>query len=72
MGLPNFDKVWSAYPPGTSGEVKRRIGGGVNGAWVTNTRVIRVSHSFNEAGVPIPSNHPGLITTFGVNKKRSG
>ncbi|MGH1344513.1 MAG: type VI secretion system amidase effector protein Tae4 [Nannocystales bacterium] len=70
MGLPNFDKMWSAYPTGTSDEVKRMIGGGVNGDWVANTCVIRISHCFNEAGVPIPNNHPGLTTTFGANKKR--
>ncbi len=46
------------------------IGGGVNGDWVANTCVIRISHCFNEAGVPIPNNHPGLTTTFGANKKR--
>ena len=69
MGLPDFDKMWAAYPTGSSDEVKRKIGGGVNGAWVTNTCVIRVSHCFDEADAPIPSNPPGLTTTFGANKK---
>jgi len=70
MVFPSFDKMWSTYPTGTSDEVKRKIGGGVNGDWVDNTCVIRVSHSFNEAGAPIPNNYPGLTTTFGANRKR--
>lgn len=68
--MPSFRLLWDNYPRGTSEEVKRFIGGGAAGAWVTNTCVIRVSHSFNEAGSPIPRNYPGLTTTFGKNNKR--
>ena len=70
MALPNFDAMWSAYPTGTSDEVKRKIGGGVAGDWVVNTCVIRISHCFNEAGVPIPNSYPGLTTTFGADRRR--
>ncbi|MCR9161570.1 MAG: type VI secretion system amidase effector protein Tae4 [Nannocystaceae bacterium] len=68
--MPPFDLLWKHYPTGSSEEVKRFIGGGAGGAWVTNTCVIRVSHSFNEAGSPIPANYPGLTTTYGKNNKR--
>lgn len=70
MRLPQLDKMWSKYPTGTSDEVKRMIGGGVNGAWVTNTCVIRISYCFNYAGYLIPNGVPGLETTFGKDRKR--
>lgn len=63
--LPEFSKMWGAYPGGTSEEAKAEIGGNVNLGWVTNTCVIRVSRALNAAGHMIPSNYPGLSTARG-------
>ena len=52
--IPDFDKMWAAYPGGEAEEVKRLIGGGVNADYVTNTCVIRISRAINGAGGSIP------------------
>lgn len=70
MSLPNLTSMWSVYPVGPSASVKSKIGGGVAGAWVTNTCVIRLSYCFNKCGAPIPKGEPGLNTTFGKDRKR--
>lgn len=70
MGLPAFSLLWANYPLGSSEEVKRKIGGAINMAWVTNTCVIRVSYAFNKAGEAIPNGWPGLSTARGGDGKR--
>jgi Type VI secretion system (T6SS), amidase effector protein 4 len=52
--IPDFDKMWAAYPHGGAEEVKRAIGGAVDADYITNTCVIRVSRAINEAGGGIP------------------
>lgn len=74
-GIPDFQKMWDAYPRGTSEEAKKKIGGGVNSGWVTNTCAIRMSRSFNAAGHAIPKTHTfadgtKLNTTYGADKLR--
>ncbi len=73
--LPDFEKLWNAYPQGSADEIKKLIGGGVAGDWVTNTCAIRMSRAFNYADNPIPKGHKlpdgsKLNTTFGGDKKR--
>jgi hypothetical protein len=63
--LGNFRTLWDEYPLGTSDEVKKRIGGGVDVEWITNTCVIRVCRSLNYAGFKIPSGREGLMTVKG-------
>jgi hypothetical protein len=64
--LPEFKKLWDAYPgKQTADEVKTLIGGSVNASWITNTCAIRMSHAFNVAGVPVPGNVPYLNTCRG-------
>jgi hypothetical protein len=70
MGLPAFSMLWANFPTGSSEEVKRKIGGAINMAWVTNTCVIRVSHALNLSSAPIPNGWPGLSTAAGGNGKR--
>lgn len=70
MQLPKLDAMWAVYPGGEAEAVKRMIGGGVAGAWITNTCVIRVSHCFNLCGSPIPRSFPGLMTTYGKDGSR--
>ncbi len=72
---PEFEKLWNAYPTGEADEVKKLIGGGVAGDWVTNTCAIRMSRSFNYADQVIPKSHKfddgsKMNTTFGSDKKR--
>ncbi len=69
-GLPTFTSLWTNYPNGTSSEVKAKVGGNINMAWVTNTCVVRMSHAFNKSGAPIPSSHAGLSTARGGNGGR--
>jgi hypothetical protein len=68
--IPAFTGLWNHYPHGDASAVKRRIGGNVNLAWVTNTCVIRISYAFNKAGALIPNNVPGLSTIRGGDGKR--
>lgn len=70
--LQNFRRMWDEYPRGTSDEVKKRIGGNVDAAWITNTCVIRVCRSLNYAGHPVPVKHPGFATLKGGDGKRYG
>ena len=70
MALPAFSMLWAHFPIGSSEEVKHKIGGAVNMAWVTNTCVIRVSYALNKAGEPIPNGWPGLATAKGGDGKR--
>lgn len=57
MPIPNVDTLISHYPKGTSDEVKKKIGGGVDAGWITNTCAIRLSRSFNYAGAPVPDSY---------------
>lgn len=50
-----FSKLSSCYPQGEAEEVKERIGGAVNGDWITNTCAIRMSHTLNCAGKNVPA-----------------
>src|SRR5262245_60655579 len=68
--LGNFRVMWDEYPLGTSEEVKKRIGGGADVDWITNTCVIRVSRSLDYAGSPIPSGREGLMTVKGSDGRR--
>lgn len=52
--IPDFDKMWAAYPHGEAKAVKRLIGGSVNADYITNTCVIRVSRAINGAGGTLP------------------
>lgn len=70
MIIPAFSSLWTHYAFGEAATVKRKIGGNVNLAWVTNTCVIRVSRAFNYAGAPIPRNIPSLNTIRGGDGKR--
>jgi hypothetical protein len=70
--LINFQRMWSEYPIGTSEEVKARIGGAVNAAWITNTCVVRLSRSLNYAGMPIPAQAPSFATLAGADGLRYG
>lgn len=70
--LTRFSTMWDEYPMGTADEVKARIGGAVNAAWITNTCVVRLSRSLNYAGFPLPVRHPTLATLKGGDDKRYG
>lgn len=70
--LTNFRQMWAEFPRGTTDEVKARIGGAVDAAWITNTCVIRVSRSLNYAGFPLPVRYPGFTTLKGGDGKRYG
>lgn len=52
--LPSFKSLWEGFPTGTPAEVKAKIGGRVDAAWITNTCAIRVSRAFNQAGAALP------------------
>ncbi len=52
--LPAFKSLWDGFPTGEAAEVKAKIGGRVDAAWITNTCAIRVSRAFNEAGAKVP------------------
>lgn len=73
--LPNFQKMWDAYPNGTADEVKAQIGGAINAAWITNTCAIRLSYCFNYAGTPVGAEagnskgKPRLVITGGDKKR---
>lgn len=68
--MPSLTSMWNQYPTGSSSAVKSRIGGNVNGGWIANTCVIRVSYCFNKCGDPIPANHAGLLTVRGGDGRR--
>lgn len=70
--LENFRRMWDEFPRGTSDEVKKRIGGSVDAAWITNTCAIRVSRCLNYAGQPLPVKYPGMTTLKGGDGKRYG
>ena len=70
MSIPALSSLWSVYPAGPSSLVKSMIGGGVGGAWMVNTCVVRVSYCFNKCGAPIPKGEPGLSTTYGKGGAR--
>jgi hypothetical protein len=77
MPIPNADALISAYPLGPSDEVKKRIGGGINAGWITNTCAIRLSRSFNYSGQPIPSSYGNskgkpALAIYGGDKKLYG
>lgn len=65
--LPNLETMWKTYPRETPEEVKRKLGGGVNVAWIKNTCTIRLSFAFNAAGHPIPHGLAGLHTVAGAD-----
>lgn len=48
-----FQTIWQKYPHGEAEDVKRRIGGAINAAYITNTCTIRVSRALTEAGMKI-------------------
>lgn len=70
--LTGFERMWNAYPApgGTADEAKAMIGGEVNGKWLSNTCVIRVSRALNYAGHPIPQGFRGLSTVRGADGMR--
>lgn len=70
--LTNFQQMWAEYPQGTSDEVKKRIGGAVDAAWVTNTCVVRVCRSLNYTGFTVPVRALGFSTLKGRDGKRYG
>jgi hypothetical protein len=70
--LGAFQRLWAEYASGPSEEVKARIGGAVNAAWIGNTCVVRVSRSLNYAGFPVPEGYPGLTTVKGGDGQRYG
>jgi len=51
---PDFKTLKNCYPQGTADEVKARIGGAVDASWIENTCAIRMSHTLNCAGIPVP------------------
>jgi len=51
---PSFNTLKNCYPQGSADEVKARIGGAVNADWIENTCAIRMSHTLNCAGIPVP------------------
>jgi len=53
-GKPQFNTLKNCYPQGTADEIKARIGGNVNADWIENTCAIRMSHTLNCAGIPVP------------------
>ncbi len=59
--LPDFKKLWDAYPTGAAPDVKTQIGGRVDADWVANTCAIRLSRALNYAGAPVPLG----LTRFG-------
>jgi len=70
--LTHFDRMWNAYPnPGEGADAaKATVGGAAMAPWITNTCVLRVSRSMNEAGHAIPGNTPGLFTIVGGDGMR--
>jgi hypothetical protein len=63
--LPTFDALWNKYPHGSPEFVKQMIGGKVNAAWIVNTCTIRMSYTFNHAGLLIPRGFAGLNVVSG-------
>jgi hypothetical protein len=68
--IPDFDRLWEAYPRGRAAEVKQRIGGRVDYAWIENTCAIRMSRSFNYSDAPLPRGRRGLNTVSGADGRR--
>jgi hypothetical protein len=68
--LPEFSRLWAAYPHGSPEQVKSQIGGGANYDWIVNTCTIRISRSFNYAGHPVPATDPALNTVRGSDGLR--
>lgn len=52
--LPSFETLKKHFPAGSPEAAKKVIGGNIDMDWVTNTCAVRVSHSLNLAGRPIP------------------
>lgn len=77
--VPDFVKLNQFYPTGEAEDVKARLGGAINAAWITNTCTIRLSRALNYSGVTVPWNFPVLasngkqaaaVTVLGADKKR--
>lgn len=77
--VPDFAKLYAAYPQGEAEDVKQRLGGHINAAWITNTCTIRLSRALNYSGIPVPGNFPVLssngghsaaVTVTGADNKR--
>lgn len=64
--VPDWNVIWSAYYDyinfPDSNDVKRRIGGAVDAAWIKNTCAVRLSDAFNYSGLPVPRRFDGLKT----------
>jgi hypothetical protein len=72
--LHTYSALWDEYPDyinfPKSEEVKKMIGGNVNGNWITNTCAIRLSRALNYNGTSVPGNFAGLATVKGGDGKR--
>ncbi|MFO0566396.1 MAG: T6SS effector amidase Tae4 family protein [Polyangiaceae bacterium] len=69
--LPPLKALWDAYPMGPAADVKKKIGGAVDAAWITNTCTVRLSRSLNYGGfdVPNPSKAKPMNVIQGGDKK---
>jgi hypothetical protein len=67
--MPYFEDLRSNYPDDPSADaVKQSIGGHVNADWITNTCAIRLSRSFNYAGVKLKHHDsPFMHTVSGAD-----
>lgn len=63
----SFQTLKEAYPLGAAEDVKKRIGGKVDAAWITNTCAIRMSRALNYGGLAIPRGQ-GLSIVSGSDK----
>ena len=71
--LPNFDLMKNYYPTDPDPDkIKRDIGKDVNQSHYHNTCVIRLSHAFNYANHPIPSDTAVFRTKQGADGKWYG
>jgi len=49
-----FEKLVKSYPQGETPNVKKWLGGSIDGDWISNTCAIRMSHTIQGAGLLIP------------------
>ncbi len=67
--VPPFSTLASHYPNGTDAEIRQRIGGRVNAAWIDHTCAVRLSRALNYSGVTVPADFAGMKVVRGGDGK---
>jgi hypothetical protein len=68
----DFSREYPDYLNFDSDAVKKKIGGAVDAAWITNTCAVRMSRGLNYSYLPVPASFNGLNTVKGGDGKHYG